>query len=139
MKRLESFTYKQETLLTEFIESSEVFPGVVCDVYLHPETQERDLGIIYIEAGKKTKPQKVLSGEETIEGYISGTGRLVILKPSGEQLVFEVGPENEGFSHTIEVDDIMQWQAEEDLVVFEICYPPYTDERFQNLDDLELL
>ena len=134
MNRLESFTYNQETLLTEFIESSEVFPGVVCDVYFHPETQKRDLGVIYIEAGKKTKPQKVLNGEETIEGHISGTGRLLILKPSGEQFVFEVGPENEGFSHTIEVGDIMQWQAEKDLVVFEICYPPYQDGRFENLD-----
>lgn len=135
MRRLESFTYKQETLQTKFVESSEVFPGVVCDVYLHPETRERDLGVIYIEAGKSTKPQKVLSGTETIEGYISGKGRLCIRKPSGETIIFEVGPETEGFSHVIEVGDIMQWQAEDDLVVFEICYPPYEEGRFENMDD----
>lgn len=135
MKKLETFVYRDKTLATNFMGSSKVFPGVVCEVYLHPETQERDLGIIYIEAGKKTKPQKVLAGEETIEGYISGTGRLILLKPTGENLVFEVGPETEGFSHTIEIGDIMQWQSDEDLVVFEICYPPYQDGRFENLED----
>ncbi|MCB9813269.1 MAG: hypothetical protein H6772_02570 [Pseudomonadales bacterium] len=138
MKRLETFTYKHKTLITKFIVSSEVFPGVVCDVYLHPETKERDLGVIYIESGKKTKPQKVLTGQETIEGYISGKGRLIILKPNGEKLVFEVSPETEGFSHTIEVGDIMQWQSDENLVVFEICYPPYQDGRFENLEDVTL-
>jgi hypothetical protein len=135
MRRIESFTYRDETLATEFIESSEVFPGVTCDAYLHPETKERDLAIIYIEAGKKTKPQRVLRGEETIEGYIAGKGKLIILKLTGELLQFYVNPETEGFAHTIEVGDIMQWQAEEDLVVFEICYPPYQDGRYENLED----
>lgn len=135
MRRLEQFTYKGKTLYTEFIESAEVFPGVICDVYFHPETHERDLGVIYIEAGKKTQPQRILNGVETIEGYISGKGKLLILKPSGDKLVFELDSESEGFSHTIEVGDIMQWQAEEDLVVFEICYPPYKDGRFENLAD----
>ena len=83
MKTLEQFTYRNETLATHFIESSEVFPGVVCDVYSHPETKERDLGVIYIEAGKKTQPQKVVGGKETTEGYISGRGILLILKPDG--------------------------------------------------------
>lgn len=138
MNKLEQFTYQEETLATQFIESSEVFPGVVCDVYIHPETKERDLGVINIEAGKITKPQKVLSGEETIEGYISGRGILVILKPDGTLLEFEVGPGDEGFSHTIEVGDIMQWQAIDDLVVFEICYPPYQDGRFENLEQRKL-
>lgn len=135
MQRLEQFTYRNETVTTQLIDSQEVFPGVICDAYLHPETKERDLGVIYIEAGKKTKPQKVLSGIETIEGYMSGVGRLIILKPSGEKLTFEVNQESEGFSHTVEVGDIMQWQADEDLVVFEICYPPYQDGRYENLDN----
>ncbi len=138
MRKLETFTHGDKALRTEFIETTNVAPGVVCDVYYHPETQERDLGIIYIEAGKKTPLQKVLSGDETIEGYISGKGKLLILKPSGEKLEFEVGPDNEGFSHTIEVGDIMQWQAIENLVVFEICFPPYWEGRFKNLDENEV-
>lgn len=133
--KIESFTYKNETLTVKFVESSEVFPGVVCDVYFHPETKERDLGVIYIEAGKKTKPQRVLSGDQTIEGYISGTGRLCIQKPSGEKLIFEVNQNSEGFAQVVEVEDIMQWQADDNLVIFEICFPPYQDGRFENLED----
>jgi hypothetical protein len=133
--KIESFTYENETLTVKFIESSEVFPGVVCDVYFHPETKERDLGVIYIEAGKKTKPQRVLSGDQTIEGYISGTGRLCIQKPSGKKIIFEVNQNSEGFAQVVEVGDIMQWQADDNLVVFEICFPPYQDGRFENLED----
>ena len=36
-------------------------------------------------------------------------------------------------AQTIEVGDIIQWQAVEDLVVFEVCFPPYEDGRFENL------
>jgi hypothetical protein len=132
-KKIESFQFQGETFSTKFIESSEVFSGVRCDVYVHPETKERDLGVIYIEAGKRTEAQKVLQGEQTIEGYISGIGELIIIKPNGERLVFVVGPETAGFSHPIEVGDIMQWRAEEDLIVFEICFPPFQDGRFENL------
>ena len=133
MSKLESFTYKDQTLATRFIESAEVFPGVRCDVYDHPETQQRDLGIIHIEAGKKTQPQRVLNGEQTIEGYISGKGRLTIVKPTGEKLEFPVGPDTKNFSYAVDVGDIMQWQAVDQLVVFEICYPPYAEGRFENL------
>lgn len=135
MSKIESFTHKGQKLATEFIVSSEVFPGVVCDAYYHPETMKRDLGVIYIKAGKKTKPQRLLAGLETIEGYISGKGKLIIVKPDGEKLQFEVGSESEGFSQSIEIGDIVQWRAEEDLVTFEICFPPYEDGRFENLED----
>jgi hypothetical protein len=135
MNKLESFSYKGLVLQTHFIESSEVFPGVTCDVYIHPETKIQDLGIITIEAGKKTMPQKVLNGTETIEGYISGKGRLIITQLDGEKLIFEVGPDSEGFSQIVEVGEIMQWQADEDLVVFEICYPPYQGGRYENLPE----
>lgn len=138
MNKVETFTFRGETLKTELIESSQVFPGVVCDAYLHPETKKRDLGVIYIEANHHTLPQKVLTGEETIEGYISGKGRLIIKKASGERLVFEVNGDSEGFAQTVEVGDTMQWQADEALVVFEVCYPPYEAGRYENLTD-ELL
>ncbi|MPN45176.1 hypothetical protein SDC9_192743 [bioreactor metagenome] len=77
----------------------------------------------------------MLGGEETIEGYISGKGRLIVIKADGEKLQFEVEEGSEGFSQLIEIGDIMQWQAQENLVVFEICFPPYQDGRFENLDD----
>ena len=133
--RIESFTYNGATLAVVFQESYEVVPGVTCDVYIHPETQQRDLGIITIEPHAKTPRQKVLGGDETIEGYLSGKGTLTITHRDGKQSVFEVGPENEGFSHPVEIGEIMQWQADdnEGLIVFEICFPPYQDGRFENL------
>jgi len=138
MPKIETFSFRGETLSAQLIETIQVFPGVVCDAYLHPETKERDLGVIYIDAGLRTFPQKVLKGEETIEGYISGKGRLIIRKANGERLVFEVGPESDGFSQNIEVGDIMQWQADENLVVFEVCYPPYEDGRYENLENVKI-
>lgn len=135
MPHIEAFSYRDQTLQVEFVESSVVFPGVVCDVYRHPETKERDLGVIYIEAGSHTLPQRVHGGTTTIEGYISGRGRLVVVKPSGERQVFEVGPETGEFSQVIEIGDIMQWQADEDLEAFEICFPPFADGRYENLED----
>ena len=55
--------------------------------------------------------------------------------PKEMESVFEVSPEHEGFSHPVEIGEIMQWQADENesLVVFEICFPPYQDGRFENL------
>ena len=135
MHRFETFLHNEETLAVVFIESSEVFPGVICDVYGIPGSTERDLGVISIEASKKTKPQKVLGGDQTIEGFMSGKGTLIILKPSCEKLIYKVGPGDEGLTFMVEVEDIMQWRAEEDLVVYEICYPPYEKGRFENLED----
>ena len=54
MKQFESFTYQDHTLKTQFIETMNVTDGVTCDVYIHPETEERDLGIITIQPGYKT-------------------------------------------------------------------------------------
>jgi hypothetical protein len=133
----ETFTHAGKTPTLQFVESNEVFPGVICDSYsLDPDAEgrSRDVGIIYMKPGVKTKPQQVLSGEETIAGYISGKGRLIIIR-EGEQHIFEVGPENEGFSHSVEVGDTMQWQAVEGLVLFEICIPPYEPGRYKDLDD----
>ena len=140
MSLVESLSYGGASYKTQFLSSTEVFPGVVCDAYLLVETQERDLGVIYIQAGRRTKPQKVLDGIETIEGYVSGRGSLIIVKPSGEPLEFKVGPGSEGFSYPVDVVDIMQWRADagDNLVVFEICFPPYQAGRFEDLDDSAL-
>lgn len=41
--KIESFSFRNQVVNAEFAESTEVVPGVICDVYTHPETQERDL------------------------------------------------------------------------------------------------
>ena len=34
----------------------------------------------------------------------------------------------------IKVDDLVQWTAKTDMAFSEICYPPYQDGRFENLE-----
>lgn len=36
------------------------------------------------------------------------------------------------FEIAVMINDVMQWQADSDLVLYEICFPPYEDGRFQN-------
>ena len=137
MKQFESFTYQDHTLKTQFIETMNVTDGVTCDVYSHPETEERDLGIITIQPGYKTPLQRVLGGEETIEGYLAGAGKLIITHKDGTQSVHEVDETAFGFCHLVEVGELMQWQAAPDseLVVFEVCFPPYQEGRFENISE----
>ena len=140
MEKLTSFTFRGDTLSAQFQESLEVTEGVVCDVYIHPETNERDLGIINIQPGCKTPLQRVIGGDETIEGFISGKGKLTIsyADPKRTPTVYEVDDQTgEGFTCIVEVGETMQWEASEncELVAFEICYPPYKDGRYVNLPE----
>ncbi|MDR0956968.1 MAG: hypothetical protein LBM09_00075 [Candidatus Nomurabacteria bacterium] len=62
----------------EFIETTIVTDGVECDSYKFVGDDAKDLGIIRVAAGKSTPRQKVLNGNHTIEGYASGSGKLVV-------------------------------------------------------------
>jgi hypothetical protein len=133
----ETPSFQADQLTSTFIESSVVVLGVTCDVYVHPETDQRDLGIITIDSGAKTPLQKVLNGDLTIEGYLEGEGRLIITHIDGSQSVFEVDASAGGFCFSVEVGEYMQWQAalDQKLVVFEVCFPPYQDGRFENISE----
>ncbi len=135
MKKLETFNFNGSVLRAQFEERSKVRTGVICDVYSHPENSDQDLGIITIQPGIKTPLQKVLKGEKTIEGYISGKGVLTITHTNGSVSTFEVSSETKGFSYEVAIGELMQWQAAQDskLEIFEICFPPYQDGRFENL------
>lgn len=137
MKKLETFNFNGNNLKTRFEERSEVVAGVVCDVYSHPENSAQDLGVIIIQPGMKTPLQKVLRGDKTIEGYISGKGKLTITHVNGDVSTFEVFPEKKDFAYEVLVGELMQWQAASDsiLEVFEVCFPPYQDGRFQNIEE----
>lgn len=117
--------------LVEFIESTKVVAGVTCDVYRFVDDSQKDLGIIYINAGCSTPKQKVLKGDRTIEGYISGNGKLIVTGQNGKQQIYQTDKDN--LSVDVKIGEIMQWQATTDLVAYEICYPPYQDGRYQNL------
>ncbi len=126
---------KEGCLEIRFIETIDVVDGVTCDVYIHPETNDRDLGVIHIDPGSSTPPQKIIKGEETIEGYLSGKGVLAIRHIDGTISEHKVSSGDEGFCYAVDVGDVMQWRADEDakLTVFEICFPPYEDGRYDNL------
>ncbi|MEI8143736.1 MAG: hypothetical protein WCG48_03945 [Candidatus Berkelbacteria bacterium] len=84
-----SFSIEGESFEVGYIETMEVTDGVKCEVYSFVEDGSRDLGIIHIEPGKRTPLQRVLSGDRTIEGYMSGKGRLIITGLDGAQQVYE--------------------------------------------------
>lgn len=132
---LEKFEFENASQSVEFVETTNVADGVKCDVYKFTGDNTKDLGIINIDPGKKTPLQKVLSGEKTIEGYVSGNGKLVIKRNNGEEEVHEVKDGGSPLSIDVEVGETMQWEASPNskLVAYEVCIPPYADGRFKNL------
>ena len=73
----------------EFIETMDVADGVECDVYKFVNDDSRDLGIIRIKPGCKTPCQIVLMGDETIEGFFTGKGKLSIIFADGREKEFD--------------------------------------------------
>lgn len=130
---LTSFKFEGVEQPVSFIESMLVTTGVACDVYSFISDDTKDLGIIRIKAGCKTPLQKVLKGERTIEGYISGNGKLTITKTDGSKV--EYPATGKELIVAVRIGELMQWQAAADseLVAYEICFPPYADGRYENL------
>jgi len=132
-QHLVSFNFEGKEQAVSFIETTQVTDGVDCDVYSFAEDESKDLGIIKIGPGKKTPLQRVLQGEKTIEGYVSGKGKLTITRADGKQENFMA--DGSSLNATVNIGELMQWEADpnSDLVAFEICYPPYEDGRFENI------
>ncbi len=136
MEKLETFDFGKGPELVVFEEAMKVTNGVECDVYSVKDNVDKDLGIIRVDLGKSTPHQKVINGEKTIEGHISGDGFLIIKKVNGSE---EIYPTTEGvnqqFELVVEIGETMQWIAGENssLELFEICIPPYEDGRFEDL------
>lgn len=118
-----------------FVETMQVADGVKCDTYTFDNRDDVDLGIIKIQPNFKTPRQKVLDGENTVEGYISGKGKLVVERNYGHTDVYDTGT-NGKIKVNVGIGDIMQWIASEDtpLMAYELCYPPYKDGRYENLE-----
>ena len=74
-----------------FVETMQVADGVKCDTYTFDNRDDVDLGIIKIQPNFKTPRQKVLDGENTVEGYISGKGKLVVERNYGHTDVYDTG------------------------------------------------
>lgn len=133
---LENFVFEGRPQAVSFVKTSRVADGVECDFYKFNGDTKKDLGIIRIKPGKKTPVQKVLQGERTVEGHVSGAGRLTITNSEGQQRVYQFDKASEQASPvTVAIGEQMQWEvpADSDLVAYEICFPPYQDGRFENI------
>lgn len=135
---ISSFEFEGKAQPVTLVNKIQITEGVECDAYSFIDDKEKDLGIIRIKPGAKTPQQKVLAGEKTIEGYVSGKGKLTLKRADGPEAIYWVGgEETKGpFSVPVNVGDIMQWEAAPDsqLVAYEICFPPYKDGRFENIE-----
>lgn len=133
---IKNFSFEGKEQSVSFVETMQVASGVECDIYTFDDDLTKDLGIIRIKQGSKTPLQKVLKGDRTIEGYISGKGKLTVTKADGSQRVYDVNEQlKEPVDVTVSIGEQMQWVAEasSDLMVYEICFPPYEDGRYENL------
>ena len=132
-RHLINFKFEGQGQQVVFINTIHVTSGVDCDVYSFVGDITKDLGIIKIQPGAKTPMQKVLAGDKTIEGYISGRGKLTVTKQDGTKIVYEAN--RKPFEIEVEIGQLMQWRSATDsnLVVYEICFPPYEDGRFENM------
>ncbi len=136
--KLTQFTLGGELLPVRFIETQTIKDGVECDVYAFAEDTSRDLAIVRVAKGSKTSLQRVVLGEKTAEGFVSGAGTLTVRGTDGQIMTHEFNAATEQSGEVIvAVGQTMQWHAAEDadLTFYEICEPPYADGRFEDLKD----
>ena len=124
-------------LAVKFRKATQVAPGVVCEEFDCVDKPEMDIGIIRIDPGAKTPPQKLLSGTRTVEGFLSGAGALFVTPEGGEFESFSFGMTNRIGRKFAELQpgDVVQWVAAPDseLVAIEMCWPPFSEGRFENV------
>ena len=133
---IKSFNFEGKELPVSFIETTHVNDGVDCDVYSFVDDPSKNLGIKRIKAGFKTPLQKVIKGDDTIEGYLSGKGKLIVVENNGRRREYVADEDSQKpIEVKVKKGEIMQWVAnqEADLIAYEICYPPYEDGRFEDL------
>lgn len=116
----------------KFVETQSLKEGVEGDIYTFVNDDSRDLGIFTVQKGHKTPLQRVLLGDKTIEGFVSGTGTLTV-----DSEVYKFSPESNQKEIIVKVGQTMQYSADEDsdLTFYEICEPPYSSGRFENLPE----
>jgi hypothetical protein len=135
---LTNFEFGGMLLPVEFVKTARIdgYPGVECDFYNFVGDNTKDLGIIRIDPGCKTPPQRVRKGDQTIEGYVSGSGKLVVARGHISIETFEVTDRSgENLSVLVRTGNTIQWKASLDskLVAYEVCIPRYKPGRFKNL------
>lgn len=134
--KLTHFVVEDGSLAVSFKETQTVKDGVECDIYSFDNNTSIDLAIVRVAKANKTPLQRILLGTKTIEGYVEGTGALVVMS-GDERHTYDFGPGKPNTQVIVGIGDIMQWYADNDdnLVFYEICEPPYEDGRFENIED----
>lgn len=130
MDRLQTFNGSAVT----YIDSQNIKDGVDCDVYAFKDDINRDLGIVKVKKGCVTPRQKILKGNKTIEGFLEGRGLLTVETGDGNKREYNFPNDSHPQELELHIGDVMQWQALDDLVFYEVCYPPYANGRFENID-----
>jgi hypothetical protein len=134
--KLTQFTFEDQPVPVDFVETRIVKEGVECDIYAFAHDELRDLVIVRVIKGFSTPLQRVLLGKKTIEGFLEGSGTLLIKSADNE-------PESYHFPNTgdneivVSIGQTMQWAAsrDTDLVFYEVCEPRYEEGRFENLSE----
>ncbi|CAN5397105.1 hypothetical protein BH10PAT4_BH10PAT4_5310 [soil metagenome] len=134
---LKSFILDGKTVPVNFVEKQQVKDGVLCDIYTFTEDDSCDLGIVTVEAGYKTPLQRILMGDKTVEGFLSGSGTLTVGSTEGKPKLYVFDTSTVHNEVAVEVGQTMQWHAtgQDSLVFYEICTPLYDDGRFENLSE----
>lgn len=135
-KEITDFKLNGISSTVRFVESMKVKEGVYCDVYEFLDDSSKDLGIVTVKPNSMTPRQKILKGKRTVEGYISGDGEFIIQRTDGKYETFKV-KRGVTFEFDVNIGEVMQWKStgKSDLVFYEICFPPYEDGRYENLND----
>lgn len=116
-----------------FVETLQVKEGVSCDVYRFDDDDTKDLGVVSIAKGHTSPRMLIVGGERTIEIFKTGSGSLTIEDAEGKLQRYNFSPSNRDETIELHIGEKVQWEAEEDLVFYEICYPPYQEGRYVNL------
>lgn len=123
-------SFRGEAIL--FIETQVVADGVTCDVYSFAKDDTKDLGIMYVSQGSKTPKQRIIKGDRTIEGFLFGDADLTFRHADKTEVIYNYSDLSYGIDTVLSVGDTMRWSANQDSILYEICYPPYEDGRFQD-------
>jgi len=133
--RLELFEHEGKSSRVNLVETLVIKPGVTADTYTFENDAARDLAIVTVEPGSATPLQRVDAGDRTIEGHVCGAGTLTLYTTDARLRVYEFA-DWDLFETDVLVGESMQWRAglTVPLVFYEICYPPYADGRFKDLE-----
>lgn len=134
MDKLKSFVVSGEILYLTYESTNEVKKGVMCDVYSVVDRTDVDFAFVTMKGGSTTPLQRVVGGDRTTEIHVSGIGQFFFQENDGaEPKLFNL-EEGKPFALDIPVGSTVRWIAETDLTFAEVCYPPYEDGRYIDLE-----